>query len=184
MRERDRAQPAVKIRPAQGDDTEAIVRLVESAYRGGASRSGWTTEADLLEGQRTDPAQVAEILARPGALILLAADDEGTLVGCCHIEPRPGGIAYFGMFAVDPQRQGLGVGRALIEEARTVATEWGSRELRMTVIRQRDDLLAWYRRLGFLPTGETEPFPYGDERFGKPLRDDLEFVVLAGPVAS
>jgi ribosomal protein S18 acetylase RimI-like enzyme len=184
MTRRDQAPPLLTIRPAQNDDVEAIVTLVESAYRGDASRAGWTTEADLLEGQRTDAAEVTEILARPGAQLLLAAADDGTVLGCCHVEPRPDGVAYFGMFAVDPQRQGLGVGRALIEEARAVAAGWASREMRMTVIRQRADLLAWYGRLGFLPTGETEPFPYGDERFGRPLRDDLEFVVLAGPVAS
>lgn len=183
MNGRDQAQAAVEIRPADDRDVEAIVALVQSAYRGDASRAGWTTEADLLEGQRTDAAQVGEILARPGASILLAADDDGALLGCCHVEPRPDGVAYFGMFAVDPQRQGMGVGRRLIEEARAVAGGWGRREMRMTVIRQREDLLDWYRRLGFVPTGETEPFPYGDERFGRPLRSDLEFVVLSGPVA-
>lgn len=183
-RDRDQGPPLLKLRPAHNDDVEAIVTLVESAYRGDASRAGWTTEADLLEGQRTDAAQVREILSRPGAVVLLAAAADGTLLGCCHVEPTPDGIAYFGMFAVDPQRQGLGVGRALIEEARAIAAGWGSRGMRMTVIRQREDLLAWYRRLGFFPTGETEPFPYGDERFGRPLREDLEFVVLAGPVAS
>jgi hypothetical protein len=48
----------------------------------------------------------------------------------------------------------------------------------MTVINVRDGLLAWYARRGYAPTGATEPFPYGDDRFGTPRRDDLHFIVL------
>ncbi len=155
--------------------------LVESAYRGESSRVGWTTEADLLDGQRTDAAEVGSIMRRPGSVIILAESDDG-LVGSCQLERHGEDAAYFGMFAVRPSEQGAGIGRALIGEARRLAQEWGCAVLRMTVIRQREDLIAWYRRLGFHPTGETEPFPYGDERFGRPRRPDHEFVVLAGSV--
>lgn len=155
--------------------------LVESAYRGEPSRVGWTTEADLLDGQRTDAAEVGSIIGRPGSVIILA-ESEGALVGSCQLEGHGGDAAYFGMFAVRPSKQGAGIGRALIGEARRLAGQWGCTVLTMTVIRQREDLIAWYRRLGFHPTGETKPFPYGDERFGRPRRPDLEFVVLGGPV--
>jgi hypothetical protein len=53
----------------------------------------------------------------------------------------------------------------------------------MTVIHLRDTLIAWYERRGYRRTGETEPFPYGDERFGIPRRDDLYFVVLEKALA-
>ena len=171
----------LSFREADRADVAAVVQLVESAYRGDSSRGGWTTEADLLEGQRTDRAQVEEMLHRPASTVLLAEAD-GQLIGCCHLERQDDDAAYFGMFAVRPHLQGGGVGRALVAEARRRAAAWGCRHLRMTVIRQRADLLAWYGRLGFVPTGDTEPFPYGDERFGRPLREDLEFVVLSGPV--
>jgi GNAT superfamily N-acetyltransferase len=164
-------------RAAGADDVVAAVALVESAYRGDASREGWTTEADLLDGQRTDAGQVTELIRRPGSLVLLGLW-EGDTVACCHLERRGPGSAYFGMFAVRPGLQGLGIGRALLQESCRIATGWGCTEMRMTVIRQRQDLIAWYAHLGFLPTGETEPFPYGDERFGIPRRDDLEFLVL------
>ena len=48
----------------------------------------------------------------------------------------------------------------------------------MTVVHIRDTLIAWYERRGYALTGETRPFPHGDDRFGKPLRDDLSFVVM------
>lgn len=170
----------LEFRPAGPADVDEIVAIVESAYRGDASRAGWTTEADLLDGQRTDYDQVGALIGRPGSIVVVARDG-GRAVGTCHLERRDADTAYFGMFAVSPDRQGAGTGRALLDEACRVASSWGCTRLRMTVIRQRTDLIAWYERLGFRPTGETEPFPYGDERFGRPRRDDLEFVVLAGP---
>lgn len=163
-------------------DIDAIVALVESAYRGPSSRVGWTTEADLLDGQRTDAGAVREIVSGAHGGMLLAEED-GQLVGCCQLQRRGNGVAYLGMFSVVPSLQGRGLGRAIVAEAERVARdEWGAVWMRMTVIRQRHDLIAWYRRLGFGPTGETEPFPYGDERFGIPTRPDLAFMVLAKPL--
>jgi GNAT superfamily N-acetyltransferase len=175
----------LRFRMASGDPAEvrAIVALVDSAYRGPASRGGWTTEADLLDGQRTDTHAVLEIIAAPDGQLLLAEED-AELVGCCHLERRPDGVAYFGMFSVRPGRQGQGRGRAILAEAERIAGhDWGATRMSMTVIRQRHDLIAWYQRLGYRPTGETEPFPYGDERFGIPTRPDLEFVELAKTLA-
>src|SRR5690606_28279470 len=91
-------------------------------------------------------------------------------------------VAHIGMFAIRPALQGGGIGRALLAEAERVARARGARAAEMTVIEQRVELLAWYARRGYLPTGETEPFPYGNPRFGLPRRDDLRFVVLAKPL--
>lgn len=166
------AEPA--FRAAGPDDVAAVVALVESAYRGEASRAGWTTEADLLAGRRTDAAGVAEVIGRPGSLVLLAEAD-GELLACCHIERRPAS-GYFGMFSVRPALQGGGIGRAVLTRAEGHARdEWGVAAMEMTVIEQRADLIAWYERRGYRRTGEFEPFPYGDERFGVPLRPDLRF---------
>jgi len=162
----------------------AIVSVVESAYRGEASRVGWTTEADLLDGQRTDVAAVSAMMAAPDSVVLLAEAD-GVLAGCCHLERRPADDVYFGMFAIRPGSQGQGWGRQVLAEAeRLAAQEWHAARLVMTVIAQRDDLIAWYERRGYRRTGESRPFPYGDERFGIPRRPDLKFVVLAKPLAS
>ncbi len=161
------------------EEIAAIVALVESAYRGPSSRLGWTTEADLLQGQRTDSMAVREvILAAKGGM--LVAEEDGQLVGCCQLQAQNDGAAYFGMFAVVPGQQGQGRGRCIVTEAERIARdEWGATRMRMTVIRQRQELIAWYERLGYRRTGETQPFPYGNARFGIPTRPDLEFVVLA-----
>jgi len=164
-------------RAAAAADVEAVVALVESAYRGESGLRGWTTESHLLDGRRTDALEVAETIARPDSLILLAERD-GRLLASCHVE-RHGEGAYFGMFAVDPAQQGAGVGKAVLAEAERHARDaWRCRTMHMTVIVQRDELIAWYQRRGYRRTGEHKPFPYGDERFGIPRRDDLRFEIL------
>lgn len=158
-------------------DVDAIIALVESAYRGDASRQGWTTEADLLDGQRIDRQLLIELIQRDDARVILL-EQGGQLLACCELQDLKG-IAYFGMFSVRPNGQGTGIGnRLLLEAERYAAEEWQCREMRMSVIDIRKELLAWYERRGHLRTGEFKPFPYGDVRFGIPLRDDLRFEVL------
>ncbi|WP_030845447.1 GNAT family N-acetyltransferase [Streptomyces californicus] len=172
---RDAARPT--FRDATGDDVPALVALVESAYRGDSSRAGWTTEADILQGQRTDEQGVREVIDAPGSR-LLAVERDDELIACCQLEHR-GAATYFGMFAVRPGLQGGGLGKLIIAEAERIAKEsWGVTEMHMTVISVRDDLIAWYERRGYRRTGQLTPFPYGDERFGVPQRDDLAFELL------
>ena len=164
-------------RLATPGDVAIIVPLVESAYRGDVSRKGWTTEADLLDGQRTDPAGVAELIRKPGSCMLLA-ERAGALLACANLEKR-GEAGYFGMFSVRPDLQGAGIGRATLAEAERLARDdWHCREMHMTVISVRDELIAWYERRGYKRTGIHSTFPYGDERFGIPKRDDLRFELL------
>ena len=166
------------IRNATTDDIPALHALIESAYRGEASRAGWTTEADLLDGQRTDPEDLATILADPtqGLLTAWVGDD---LRGCILIADRGEGVGYFGMLSVRPTLQGGGLGRRLVEAAHAALAErFGATRVRISVFPQRTELVAWYERLGYAATGATLPFPYDDPRFGLPRRDDLYFVVL------
>jgi GNAT superfamily N-acetyltransferase len=168
----------LRFRFAELADVPAIVSLVESAYRGEASQAGWTTEAHLLDGRRTDAAAVSSVLSAEGSTVLVA-EAGGELAGCCKLERQPEATVLFGLFSVPPERQGQGWGRAILAEAERLAREeWGAQTMVMTVLAQRPDLIAWYERRGYRRTGETQPFPYDNTRFGVPKRPDLSFVVL------
>lgn len=172
---------SLTFRFAEPADVPAVVALVESAYRGDASRAGWTTEADLLDGQRTSVADLLPLLRPPHSRVLLA-ERGGELLACAHLE-KQGDAGYFGMFSVWPTLQGAGVGKAVLAEAERFArSEWGCREMQMTVIDVRAELIAWYERRGYRRTGIYKPFPYGDARFGIPRRDDLRFELLVKPL--
>lgn len=171
------------MRDATFDDVDTIVALVESAYRGDASRAGWTTEADLLVGRRTDPAEIARLLSTDGVVVLLAAAPDGDVLGTCQLQRREGGAAYFGMFAVSPTAQGGGIGGTLLAAAESRARlDWDASVMEMTVLGQREELIAWYQRKGYRPTGETHPWPPSENVRSTPLRDDLYFMTLAKPL--
>ena len=165
------------------NDVTAVVKLVESAYRGEASREGWTTEADLLDGQRTDVDEVARLIEHKSSCIILC-EKNNELIACVHLLNKRK-YAYLGMFAVSPQEQGKGVGRLVLAEAeKRVFNQWHCPVLRMVVISLRNDLIAWYQRRGYKARGEVMPFPYGDERYGIPKRDDLVLTVLEKRVST
>ena len=160
------------------DDIPALVALIESGYRGEESRKGWTTEADFLDGRRTDEEALFEILSEENSLFLLALEAE-ELVGCCNLVNNVS-EAHFGMFAVRPTSQGKGLGAAIMNEVeRFVLSTWDNHRLVLDVLGLRAELIAWYERRGFRPTGTTRPFPYQNSRFGIPKRDDLMFLEMA-----
>lgn len=176
----------IVFRDAAEADIPALVALVTSAYRGDASRVGWTTEADLLDGNRIDPDVLRGDIVRPGSRVLLAerarGDSARELLGCAHISIEDG-AGYFGMFSIRPELQGAGIGKQLLAEAERMAREeWKLPAMRMTVIDVRDELIAYYVRRGYRRTGVKKPFPATDPRFGIPKRDDLRFEVLEKPL--
>ncbi len=144
----------------------ALRALVERAYRGDSARGGWTHEADLLDDDRTDEAELAASLADPANRVLVAEAD-GRLTGTVTITRRNATHAYLGMLCVDPALQAGGLGRTLIAAAEAqAARDFGSSTMEMTVIDKRPELIAWYERRGYARTGEARPFPVpGDHPF-------------------
>lgn len=165
----------MRLAPAGAADLEAVAALVNRAYRG---EGGWTNERGHVEGERTSAAALAaDLAANPEAQLLLWHDEEA-LLGCVWLEPAGAETWYLGMLTVRPDLQDRKLGRTLLEAAEAHAAERGARRIRMTVVNVRESLIAWYERRGYRLTGEVEPFPYADQRFGVPTRDDLAFVVL------
>jgi GNAT superfamily N-acetyltransferase len=160
-------------------DAPAIAALIESGYRGDESRRGWTTEADLIEGNRTNVAEIEAYIADPNARFIMAFDG-AALIGCALIK-NDEGRGYFGMFAVKPALQGGGHGKQILAHAeQQIRNLWDCTKVAMTVISIREDLIAYYERRGYARTS-TKPFPFESEPGAK--RTDFHFVVLTKPLA-
>lgn len=172
-------QQIALFRPATPVDAEAISFLVNAGYRGESSQKGWTTEAHLLGGQRIDPEKVCELIATPNQIILIWPHANEKDVTACVLLERKAQTAYLGMLTVNPLLQNTGMGRQILKVAEAwVQREWGSKQIEMTVVSVRHELISWYQRRGYSLTEETRPFPMEDQRFGLPKVDHLEFVVL------
>ena len=166
------------LEPAQPADIPALHALIEGAYRGDSAKLGWTHEADLLGGQRTDMEALEAMIADPAQLILILRDGDD-IDACAALADLGGGLTYLGMFTVAPARQATGIGRLLLAASEEhAASRFGATRVEMTVISQRTELIAWYERRGYRLNGERRPFPATDPRFGLPKCEDLEFVVL------
>jgi ribosomal protein S18 acetylase RimI-like enzyme len=157
-----------------------IIELVNAAYRGHGSVASWNIETGIIAGTRlTDTLLREDLAAKPEAHFLVHRDPESrAIIGTVWLEPAQNDAWYLGLFTVSPALQKQHLGRALLSAAEEFAKSRGACSIRMDVLSVRDTLIAWYERRGYARTGETEPYPYGDNRFGTPLRDDLEFVIL------
>lgn len=160
-------------------DASRVSALIERAYRGEAAARGWTNEAEILSGPRSSPKEVAELIADANSRFVIALDGD-RLVGCALIRQYLNGT-YFGMFAIDPDRQGDGLGKLVMTACEGAARKlWRSPLIKLTVISLRDELIAWYERRGYRRTGEREPFPFAQATGA--LRTDFDLIVLEKPL--
>jgi ribosomal protein S18 acetylase RimI-like enzyme len=169
-----------RFRTAEFADAQALSELVNSGYRGERSKKGWTTEADLLGGQRIDVDRLQEMIAEPNARIELLCEAwteerskerpsvASEILGCVYLRNEGNGACYLGMLTVLPETQARGLGKELLLHSEAVAREWGCDRIRMVVIDRRDELISYYERRGYVRTGGSEPFPEVDPRFGLP----------------
>ena len=156
-------------------DVPALNNLVNSAYRGDSSRKGWTTEADLLDGTRTDENYIKTIMEEPQSVVLKYVEQE-KILGCVRLQNQ-GEKMYLGMFAVDPEAQGNGIGKKILSASEAEAQKQNCRLIEMTVISVRQDIIAWYNRHGYRTTGIVKPMKFDNPSAGIPKKE-LEFVVL------
>jgi ribosomal protein S18 acetylase RimI-like enzyme len=162
-------------------DYPEIIKLVNAAYRGTGDNSAqsWNQEVGILEGTRTDESLLREEASAPGAHLLIHRDpNDRSILGTVLLVPADNDSWYLGMFTVRPALQNRQLGRALLTAAEDFAKSHGASSIQMGVLNVRSTLIAWYERRGYKRSGKTQPFHYDDLRFGKALRDDLEFVIL------
>ena len=165
----------MSINKATIQDIPQLVTLINSAYRGEHSKKGWTTEANLLDGVRTDPDSLEKMMAKENAVILKYSDEANVVQGCVYLEERDRKM-YLGMLTVSPLLQAKGIGKKLLVQAEKYAEDKKCSTVEMTVISVRDELIKWYEKYGYRKTGETKPFP-SDPKFGIP-KQPLEFIVM------
>ena len=157
------------------EDVSSLNNLINSAYRGESSKKGWTTEANLLEGLRTTEQELKEIIVNPTNTILKFTNNNA-IIGCVLLIEKEQQL-YLGMLTVSPELQNSGVGKKLLQQAEIHAQKIGLPTIVMTVISVREELIAWYKRNGYVDTGAREPFPASDVHI--PISDKpLEIIVL------
>lgn len=167
----------IVLRRASERDLSAIAALMNVAFRGEGQQRGWSTESGYITGDRTSESLLREEMDH-AEVFVVDDEEEGKLAGCVTLKPISPVKWYLGSLAVDPALQNSGFGRKLLEAAEDYAASAGAALIEITVVNLRDTLISWYERRGYRRAGETRPFPYGDNRFGSPLRDDLAFIVL------
>lgn len=130
----------LSVRSAQSIDVEELARLINAAF---------VVEQPFIEGERIDPAEVREYMAK--GKFLVAEDAEG-LAGCVYVELR-GERGYLGLLGVAPARQGMGLGRKLMDAAENYFRAAGCRGIDLRIISPRTPLPAFYERMGYRQTG-------------------------------
>jgi ribosomal protein S18 acetylase RimI-like enzyme len=162
-------------------DYDEVIDLANLAYRGreGAVAS-WNIETGIVGGQRLNESLLREELAAKsdGALLVYREDSAGPLLGTAWLNPETDGVWSMGLLTVRPELQNRQLGRTLLAAAEMYASERGAKRIRIGVLHVRDTLIAWYERRGYRATGETEPYPTNDSRFGTPLRENLHFLIM------
>ena len=158
------------------EDIPALVKLLNSAYRGEESKQGWTTEADLIAGNtRSDEAMIKQVIHQSGSIFLIYKDEHQKIIGCVNLQQHDDKL-YMGMFSVSPQLQGGGIGKKLLQAAEEYARHLQKKSIYMSVISLRTELINWYMRHGYADTGERKPF-VEDDITGKHLKP-LEFMIM------
>jgi ribosomal protein S18 acetylase RimI-like enzyme len=166
----------LRITVAAKEDIPHLEKLVNSANRGDSSKKGWTTEADLLDGIRTNSELLGGMISRGDSIILKCTNAKNELVGCVYLQKQEERL-YLGMLTVAPDIQAQGIGKRLLLASEEYAQMQQCGAIRITVISLRKELINWYERHGYKATGERKPFPSNDPRFGLP-KQELEFIVM------
>ena len=168
---------ALSTQIATDQDVPFLSEFINSAYRGDTSRLGWTTEADLLDGQRTDVQSLKDLISNTNQKLLLFREQD-VMVGTVFLQRREH-CAHLGMLTIRPDLQSRGLGKSILQIAEDwIQTHWKLNHIEMRVIQKREELIAWYERRGYKTTDRREAFPIHDPKFGIPKVLDLEFVVL------
>lgn len=140
------------VREATLDDVPEVLAVINRAY---------VVEAPFIKGDRATAADIRATIGATNSAYLLAVDppESGSaIVGALRIDLEAS-RAHIGPIAVEPSRQGSGIGKALIAQAEEYARSRGIAHLDLCVMSFRPSLPRFYESLGFEATGTA---PYED----------------------
>ena len=169
------------LRQATESDYAEIIDLANLAYRGReGTKPSWNVEQGIVGGQRLNDSLLREELAaKPnGALLVYRDNPQGPLLGTAWLNPEDDSAWSLGLVTIRPELQNQQLGRRLLAAVEDYARQRGAKRIVIGVLHVRDTLIAWYERRGYRRTGETEPYPTDDPRFGTPLRENLQFLIM------
>lgn len=165
--------------PARPEHFVEIAALVNAAYRGDAARRGWTSEADLMVGQRTTPERLRRELTDTSRCVLCARRGDGPIEGVVMIEALGDGEFHLSMLTVNPDLQAQGLGKRLLEAAETYARGLSGQRMTLSVLHRRDALMAWYERRGYRKNGHVRRFDANTDADSRPIEGELSLVYFA-----
>lgn len=153
----------ISMRDARPEDAEGVARLINVAF---------LVERFFIDRDRTDPAMIRTLMEN-GKFLL--REDGAALVGSIYVELREE-RGYFGMLAIDPARQQMGIGHQLVNAAEKYFRDAGCRFSDLKIVSVRPELYTLYRRWGYL---ETATAPYDDLA---PTKMPVHFILMSKPL--
>ena len=141
---------------AEISHSQDICNLINLTYRG---ESGWTRETHIIGGNRTNLDEITQAMEKTDAQFYVVYLKQ-RLVTCIYLAKEQHQTAYVGFFSVHPDFQGKGIGKYILQQAETIAkVQFSAIKIRMYVVSQRPELIAFYERRGYQRTGSQDPYP-------------------------
>lgn len=163
-------------RIATNKDVPELVGLINCSYRPRGDCAGWTHESNLIDGERINSQQLAELLERESSTVLLGLN-KGEIVACVNINEEVG-VIYLAMLTVTPSCQNFGLGKEMLQLAEEYAeNQYDASVLNLFVISQCKELYDFYLRRGYQSTEITSDYP-ANAGVGIPKVEGLKLSLL------
>ncbi|NNH26031.1 MULTISPECIES: GNAT family N-acetyltransferase [Acinetobacter] len=163
----------LKYRLANASDVESLVALINQAYRTNTG-SSWTSEQDIVTGDRINHQQLLESLNQQNFSLFVAEiveHSESALVACVGLAFQHSSVEI-GTFCVASDWQNQGIGKQVLAyaEQKAFAIFPTLISYEMFVLDARIELIQYYERCGYSKTACIESYPI-HANVGQPLID-------------
>lgn len=136
------------------------LQTLHAAFGESAKRFGYTKETYPSSGAYITLGELKE--AKANGVHMYAACVDGRIAGYVQLEKVDNGVYAFRRFAVLPEYQKLGIGRALVSHCRDRAALYGGKKLTLLMINDNTKLKEFYESNGFhtVRTAKDDSYPF------------------------